>query len=97
MARPVPVLSSVEFVLGYLWRGPASRWELLEAAAATRSPLIDREGLEAVIRGLRVQGLLREEAGRLYLVKERLHPMARRAAELVARDLELMGVVKAAR
>jgi len=88
-----PIISPIEYVLGYLWVKQATMGELVRHAARVPSPVLSREGVEAVVRSLRVQGLLTESNGRLALKKERLHPRARRMAELVAGDLVRAGVV----
>ena len=87
------MISSVEFVLGYLWARPAEWSEVVDAAMRVPSPLIDREGVEAVLRSLEVQGLITYRDGKLILEKKRLHPTVRRAAQLIARDLQVLGVV----
>jgi len=88
-----PVISPLEYVLGYLWVRQASLGELLGGVARVPSPVLSREGVEAVLRSLIVQGLVVEEGDRLALKKERLHPRARRMAELIAGDLRRAGVL----
>jgi len=92
-----PVLSSIELVLGRLYLGPATTVELRKAYRALEAAGVlvygGWEGVEAVVRGLTVQGLVSEQDGRLVLDRDQLHPRARRIAELIAGDLERAGVV----
>jgi len=91
--RAIPIISSVEFVLGYLWEKPASRRELIDASRRVPSPILDPREVEAVLRGLEVQGLVSSRNGRLSLIREKLHPSYQKVAQLTARDLRVLGVV----
>jgi len=62
MALP-PIISPLEYVLGYLWVKQATLGELVRHAARVPSPVLSREGVEAVVRSLRVQGLPNPTAG----------------------------------
>ena len=88
-----PVISSVEYVLGFLWVRPASRLELLDRAPLVRSPILSRRGVEAALRGLIHQGLVEERGGKLVLARKRLHPAAARVAQVIAEDLRMLGIV----
>ena len=91
--REAPLISSVEYVLGFLWARPAERGELLSKAGLVGSPILEPRGVDAVIRSMRVQGLVVEENGKLVLRRDRLHPTARRVAMVISRDLEKIGVL----
>ncbi len=91
--REAPLISSVEYVLGFLWARPAGRGELLSKAGLVGSPILEARGVEAVIRSMKAQGLIVEENGRLILRRDRLHPTARRVAMIISRDLEKIGLL----
>ncbi len=91
--RQTPIISSTEYVLGYLWARDASKYELLRDVARVRSPILSRQGVEVALRGLQHQGLVVAVNGKLRLRKNSLHPDAVRIARAIARDLEVLGVV----
>ncbi len=91
--KEAPLISSVEYVLGFLWARPAEKGELLAKAGLVGSPILEQRGVEAVLRSMKVQGLVLEENGRLILRRDRLHPTARRVAEIIKKDLEKIGLL----
>jgi len=88
-----PVLSPIEYVLGYLWVRQASLSELVAAAEKLPSPILSPDRIRGVVDSMLVQGLVSEANGRLVLDREALHPRARKMAELIAGDLKRAGVV----
>ena len=91
--RDAPLISNVEYVLGFLYARPAERSELLAKAGLVGSPILEERGVEAALRSMKLQGLVYEENGVLILRRDRLHPTARKIAETIARDLAVLGVL----